>query len=138
MRIRPTIVAALLALALAGCEPLIANEPPSPGSIHLVSEPPQAPYPVILRYLSGGSVSRVYHEFAQGETILVVFSSLPGEEGIQVNGRACEGRYTLETRVETDLLLVLGDGTCRVRVIGSHPEGAVHTDAPTEPKVDGQ
>jgi len=138
MRLRAILVPALLAFALVGCEPRNAGEQPAPGSIHLVSEPPQAPYPVILRYLSGGGVSRAYHEFAQGETMLVVFSSLPGVEGIQVNGRECEGRYTLETRVETDLVLVLGDGTCRVQVIGSHPEGAVHSDPPTDPKVDGQ
>ncbi len=92
---------------------------------------------MVLRYLSGGSASRAYHEFAWGDTILVVFSSLPGEEGIQVNGQACDGRYTLQTKLETDLLLFLGDGTCRVEVVGTHPEGTVHSDPPTEPNVDG-
>jgi hypothetical protein len=79
--------------------------------------------------------SGVYHEFAKGETILIVFTNLPGEKGVHVNGRACDGRYMLTSGVETDLLLVLGDGTCRIEVLRSHPEGIIHSDPPTEPKV---
>jgi hypothetical protein len=93
---------------------------------------------VTIRWLNGGSVSGVYHEFARGEAILIVSSTLPGTEGVEVNGQACQGLYTIEARVETDLLLHLDDGSCRVEVLGSHPEGAVHTDRPTDPKVDGQ
>jgi hypothetical protein len=125
----------LLAAALAGCQPGV-NEPPLPGTVHIRSEPATAQEPVTLRYVLAGGVSRVYHEFALGETVLVVFSSLPGEHGLQLNGRDCDGRFTIETGVETDLLLVLGDGTCRLALIGSHLEGTVHTDPPTDPKVD--
>ena len=56
---------------------------------------------------------------------------------IQMNGQACEGRYTIESRVETDVLLHFGAGSCRIEVVGAHAEGSVHTDLPTEPKVDG-
>jgi hypothetical protein len=133
----------LLAVVLSACtqgldraDPTLSEALPAPGSIHLISDPPQAPYPVTIRYLNGGDASGAYHDFAQGETILIVFSNLPGERGIQVNGRACEGRYTLETGVETDLLLVLGDEGCRVEVTGSHREGSVHSNAPTDPEVD--
>jgi hypothetical protein len=132
-RQRAAAVVLLLATVLVGCQPGV-NEPPLPGSMHIQSEPPQAPESVTLRYLSPG-VSGVYHEFAQGETVLVVFSSLPGEYGVQVNGQACDGRFTIETRVETDVLLVLGAGSCRLEVLGSHPEGSVHTDPPTDPTV---
>jgi hypothetical protein len=103
--------------------------------MHLVADPPQAPYPLIIRHLSGVEVSGVYHEIAAGETVLVVFPSLPGEKGVEVNGRACAGRYELATGVEIDLLLVLGVDACHIQVVGSHPEGTVHFDPVTEPEV---
>ena len=103
--------------------------------MHLVADPPRAPYPLVIRHVSGVEASGVYHEFALGETVLVVFATLPGEKGVQVNGRACAGRYELTTGVETDLLLVLGIDACQIEVVGSHPEGTVHFDLPTEPKV---
>lgn len=134
--------AVIFAFVLAGCGGSLApvnTSPhealPLPGTVHLVSAPAQAPYPVVIRHMSGDDASGAYHEFVEGETILVVFSNLPGEKGVQVNGRACDGRYMLTTGFETDVLLRLGDGTCRVEVLGSHAEGSVHSDPPTEPKV---
>lgn len=133
----------LLAFLVISCTGLVPvnttphEAQPQPGTVHLIAEPPQAPYPVVIRHMSGDDASGVYHEFAEGKTILIVFSNLPGQKGVQVNGQACEGRYLLSTGIETDVLLVLGDGSCRIEVIGSHAEGSVHSDAPTEPKVGG-
>jgi hypothetical protein len=129
----------LLGLLVAGCE-LMGGEQtivgePIPGSFRLVTDPPVAPFPVTIRYLIGGDASRAYHEFSAGERILVVFTTLPGEEGVQVNGRACEGRYTIAAGLETDVLVVLRGESCRVEVTGSHPEGLVHTDPFTKPKL---
>ena len=142
---RRTATLTILVALVSACAPRelpsrppIAEEHPGPGEIHLVSQPRQAPYPLVLRYLSpGGDVSRVYHEFSRDEDVLVIFTDLPGERGIQTNGHACEGRYMVETAVQTDLLLHLGDGTCRVEVLGPHPQGKVHRGTQAEPRVDG-
>lgn len=132
----------LAAVTLASCARLTpSTEPtphealPLPGTLHLVADPPQAPYPLIIRHMSGVDASGVYHEFAPGETVLVVFANLPGKKGVQVNGRTCVGRYELTTGVETDLLLVLGIDACQIQVVGSHAEGTVHFDPYTEPEV---
>ena len=103
--------------------------------MHLVADPPQAPYRLIIRHMSGADPSSVFHEFGPGETVLVVFSNLPGEKGVEVNGRTCTGRYEVATGVETDLVLTLGTDECAIRVVASHPQGTLHSDPPTEPKV---
>ena len=108
---------------------------PLPGTIHLVSVPAQVPYEVVIRHLRGDDASRVYHQFPAGTAILVVFATLPGELGVQLNGLACVGRYELVTRMETDVVLRLAGDRCSIDTIGRHPEGSIHTDPPTEPKV---
>lgn len=50
------------------------------------------------------------------------------QKRLDINGRLCEGTFTIQARVETDLLLSLTDDGCRIEVLGSHREGDAHVD----------
>jgi hypothetical protein len=125
----------LLTFASAGCvarppqptEPPIHGEPLS-GSLHMTSDPPLAPYPLTIRIDDIGGPSRLNAEFDEGEAVVVDWPTLPLPQvkWIEVNGHDCEGTFEIQARLETDLLLTLRQDACRVEVIGSHPEGAIH------------
>lgn len=55
---------------------------------------------------------------------------LPEQKWIEINGQDCEGTFGIQERIETDLLLSLTDDGCRIEVLGSHPEGGSHAEAP--------
>jgi hypothetical protein len=59
-----------------------------------------------------------------GATVVIDRSLLPEPHGIAVNGQRCEGEFSITTGVETDLVLTVGSGGCRVTTIASHPDGA--------------
>jgi hypothetical protein len=71
--------------------------------------------------------------FEKGDEVIVNWSTLPLPlvKWIEVNGRDCGGRFGVQARTETDLLLTLIDDGCVVVVLGSHPEGGTHV-APGE------
>ena len=128
----------LLALISTGCalvsdrptqpaEPPLAAEP-LPGTFRLTSDRRRAPYRLIIRIDEAGGPSGRTAEFASGDEVLVHWSTLPlpDEKWIEVNGRDCEGTFGIQARIETDLLLVLSDGGCRIEILGIHPEGEIH------------
>lgn len=129
---RATALSLLLALVSIGCTSEPTDPPihgdPLPGSFYLTSDPPLAPYAVTIRSAHLGGVSGRFAQFEAGKEVVVNWSDLPlpEEKWIEVNGRNCEGTFGMEERIETDLLLVLTDDTCRVEVLGSHPEGGPH------------
>jgi hypothetical protein len=134
--------------AVSACSPVASGVPqvvvdPLPGYLHLAAEPAKATVPVRIRYADPGhpgNLSTVYYDFAAGQPILVVAPSTPSAPGnlaILMNETQCVGSWPIESQVETDVVLHFDASSCRVEVIGSHPYGAIHTDAPTEPKVDG-
>jgi hypothetical protein len=123
----------------ATSEPTVIGEP-LPGYVHLVGEPPQAKIPIRFRYRDPDfplNLSTVYFDFAAGQTILIVAPSTAGVSALQMNDTPCAGLWPIRSQVETDVVLHLDGGACRVEVIGSHPFGTVHTDPQTEPQVDG-
>jgi hypothetical protein len=140
-----SLLAALLLAALGGgCSFLATASPkpeptlsvdPLPGSFHLSIDPQPAPYRVLIRVDDEGGPSGRTAAFEAGQPVALVWSTLPlpAERWIDVNGRDCVGTFSVEERVETDLVLELtGDG-CRITVVGSHPEGAVqHRDVVQE------
>jgi hypothetical protein len=123
------------ALAVVGCtiyppestEPPIVGEP-DPGSFHLTSDPPLAPYALTIRIDEAGGPSRRTAEFAEGGEVVVDWSTLPlpPAKWIEVNGQDCVGTFAIQARFETDLLLTLTDDVCRVEVLGTHLEGGPH------------
>jgi len=132
------VLALVLILASIGCvarppqptEPPIHGEP-LPGSFHLTSDPPLAPYALTIRIDRVGGPSGRSAEFEEGDEVVVDWSTLPGVNWMEVNGHDCEGTFEIQAQIETDLLLTLGEDSCRVEVVGSHPEGAVqHGDEP--------
>lgn len=96
---------------------------PLPGIVHLTSEPATAPFAVSIRLIYQGQPSSGSDDFIEGATIVLDRSALPQPHGVQVNGRACTGEFTIESGVETDVQVVFADGGCSVRVLGQHPEG---------------
>jgi hypothetical protein len=129
-------VALLIAAFAIACGPRNVGDP-LPGYVRLVADPPQASIPVTVwfRDPSGTDLSTVFFEFAAGDPILIVFPSTPGNSGLQVNDDPCDGEWAIQSQVETDVILHLDEGSCRVEVVGSHPFGSVHTDPQTEPKL---
>jgi hypothetical protein len=130
----------LVSAALLGCEPTIVADA-SPGYVHIVSLPPQATSPLTIRFRDPGhdQLSTVSFDFAAAEQILIVFPSTPSAPGnvaLQVNDLPCDGTWAITSKMETDLLLIVDDASCRTEVIGTHAVGAVHTDPQTEPNVD--
>ena len=139
---RTSLLLAIVVLLLVGCaaqpvepptapaestEPTMVGEP-LPGSFHMTSDPPQAPYAMTIRLDDIGGPSRRTAEFAEGGEVVVDWSTLPlpPAKWIEVNGQDCEGTFTVQARFETDLLLILIDDTCRVEVIGTHIEDGPH------------
>ncbi len=109
----------LLALVSSGCstgsaEPSIVGEP-LPGSFYLTSDRPAA-YPLTIRWETGTRSA----QFDEGDSIVLNWSTLPlpEQKRIDINGQLCEGTFTIEARIETDLLLSLKDDGCRVDVLG--------------------
>ena len=136
-RLVPTTpVLLLLTSALVGCgfgQPT-QSEPSSvgeqlPGSVHVESDPAQAPRPVEIQHVWGGDVSRRSHQFSQGQTISYVASTLPGQVGLVLNGTTCAGQFGITASTETDVLLILEGEACSVEVLGSHPETVPHVDS---------
>jgi hypothetical protein len=121
------VLSFLLALVAVGCAPLPHGEP-LPGSFHMTSDPPLAPHPLSIRSDDIGGPSGRSAEFEAGDEVVVDWSTLPLPEvkWIEVNGRDCEGTFTIQERVEIDLMLILIDGACRIEVLGTHPEGGPH------------
>lgn len=147
--VRSAVLPLLVALVSIGClSPTLSPEPtqtsgsspstqpteppligdPLPGSFHLTSDPPRAPYPVTIRIDHGGGPSRRNAQFEEGDEVVVDWSTLPLPEAkrIEVNGQDCEGTFGIHERLETDLLLILTDDGCQVEDLGSHPEGGSH------------
>jgi hypothetical protein len=124
------ILAVVAACVSSPVEPSVVGEP-LPGSIHLVSDPAKAPYLVTIRLDDVGGPAHVSDKFAPGETIVVDRSTLPGEMWIRVNDRDCEGRFSIDARVQIDMLLHFDGARCTVEALGSHPEGASHVAAPS-------
>ncbi len=108
-------------------EPTLVGEP-LPGSFHLTSDPRLAPYALTIRIDEAGGPSLRTAEFAQGDEVVVDWSTLPLPlaKWIEVNGQDCEGTFAIQERIETDLLLILMDDICRVEVLGMHLEGGPH------------
>lgn len=130
-----------LALVLIGCasQPSQAAEPtglpeptphgePLPGSFHLTSDPPRAPYTLTIRIDDSGGPSGRTAEFNEGDPVVVDWSTLPLPQVklIEVNGRDCEGTFGIQARFEIDLLLTFTDDACRVQILGVHLEGGSH------------
>ena len=109
---------------------------PLPGYVHLVADPPHAGIPVTVwfRDPGGTNLSTIFFEFPAGDLILIVFPGTLGNSALQVNDDPCDGEWAILSQVETDVILHLDEGSCRVGVVGSHPFGSVHTDPQTEPK----
>lgn len=104
-----------------------------PGSYYLTSDPPLAPYRLSIREDDVGvdDVSGPHRRtatFEAGQEVVLDWSTLPlpQQKWIEVNGQDCEGRFDIQARVQTDLLLILTDDVCRIEVLGLHPEGAPH------------
>ena len=129
------MLALLLALASIGCvarppqptEPPIQGEP-LPGSFHLTSDPPLAPYALTIRIDHVDGPSGRNAEFEEGDAVVVDWSTLPlpRVKWIDVNGHDCEGTFEIQARFEIDLLLTLTNDACMVEVLGTHPEGGPH------------
>ncbi|MBA2555805.1 MAG: hypothetical protein H0V12_00410 [Chloroflexi bacterium] len=137
---------ALLAVLFAiGCLPTEApvrpTEPPIhgeplPGSFHLTSDPPLAPFDMTIRvdHVDGPGPSGRNAQFDAGEEVVVNWADLPlpREKWIEVNGLDCEGTFGIRPRFEIDLLLTFTDNGCAIDVLGSHPEDVYpHGPAPT-------
>jgi hypothetical protein len=133
------IAVGVVASAIA-CQPQVVGDP-SPGYVHIVSNPPQSTSPLTIRFRDPGhgGVSTVSFDFAAGQRILIVFPSTPsapGNQALQVNDLPCDGTWPITSNVETDILLTFDDASCLTQVLGTHAVGAVHTDPQTEPNVD--
>jgi hypothetical protein len=131
-------VSNLLALAFVvvstGCGSLRQSTAPTqhgeplPGSYHLISDPTLAPYDIVIREADSGGSHSLSEHFSQGQKVELTWSTLPlpSPKWIQVNGQNCEGSFTIEPRVETDLLLLLTTDSCQLQVLAKHPEGTGH------------
>ncbi len=129
-------LAILIALTSVGCVATPSQTPttepppqgePLPGAFHLTSNPPLAPYAMTIRINYVGGPSGRSAEFKEGEAIVIDWSTLPLplEKRININGSDCDGAFEVQSRFETDLGLTLTDKTCRIQVLGMHPEGAI-------------
>lgn len=105
---------------------------PSPGSVYLTSDPPLAPYAIVIRENDIGGPSNSSVEFAEGEEVIIddwQTLPIPETKAIHLNGQDCQGTYAVRARFETDLLLTFDDeGSCRIEVLGMHPRGAPHVE----------
>lgn len=150
MRIADLLRLGLMSAVVIACRPPTSqaspSEPqivgdPSPGYVHIVSAPPQSTKPLTIRFRDPGhdQTSTVSFDFDAGQQILLVFPSTPsapGNQALQVNDLPCDGTWSIESKVETDILLTFDATACRTEVLGSHAVGEVHTDPQTEPIVD--
>lgn len=88
--------------------------------------PPRALSALTLQYIgSDGAVSGVQDEFVVGSLVVVDRPNLPGQMGVRVNSVACEGRFSIDSGFETDVILLLGVNPCRVELVGTHPVGTM-------------
>ena len=136
------VLTLLLAVVAGGCAaqrteptkpagPTVLAEPtqvgePLPGSFHLTSDPPLAPYPLSIRIDDIGGPSGRSAEFEGGDEVVVDWSTLPELKWIEVNGQDCDGTFRIQARFEVDLLLTLTDDGCNVQILGVHLEGGAH------------
>ena len=129
-------VALLIGAFAIACGPRNVGDP-LPGYVHLVADLPQASLPITVwfRDPGGTNLSTVFFEFPAGDPILIVFPSTPGNSALQVNDDPCDGKWAIQSQVETDVLLHLDESLCRVEVVGSHPFGSVRADPQTESKI---
>jgi hypothetical protein len=139
-RVRSFTRVGIVSASLLGCQPTIVADP-SPGYVHIVSLPPRSTSPVTIWFRDPGhnQLSTVSFDFAAAERILIVFPSTPsapGNQALQVNDMPCDGTWAITSNVETDVLLIVEDASCRTEVLGTHTVGTVHTHPQTEPNVD--
>lgn len=132
----------LVGLVAVGClapTPTQLAEPPThgeplPGSLHLISDPALAPYPLTIHEAYAGGISGRSAEFVKAQAVVVDWTTLPrtSPEWIDLNGQACDGTFGVQAKLETDLLLILRNSVCRVWVLGTHPQGEPHITAGAE------
>lgn len=130
---QPSVLLLGLVLAASACTgpPVIGD--PLPGSVHLVSNPPLAPYAVTLRVDEAGEPGGRIATFDAGDEIVVTWSTLPlpTDKWIEINGQDCEGTFEIRERFQTDVLLVLlPDGSCRIEARGMQPETGLGSQPP--------
>lgn len=105
------------------CPPAVIGEP-TPGSLHLKSDPQTAPRDLTIR-VGDDSPSGWSEVVPKGAPVWITFTTLPDvDQAIWVDDERCDGRFAIEPLAETDLLLHLADQGCRVDVLRAHPEGA--------------
>jgi hypothetical protein len=141
---RPTALLGVLAtLALASCQTLrveLTPAPPpvivepAPGQVRIVSMPAAPSLPVEIRFhaVGPGGPSRDFYEFAVNERILITSFGL-SSSSLQVNGVRCDGEWTYEPNVETDVVLSFDETSCRTEIVGKHVLGAVHNEPGKDP-----
>jgi hypothetical protein len=92
------------------------------GYFHGVGDPTQAQATVrVGSFGNDGIPSEVTHNFSTGDTIDFEGVGYVGSRGILVDGQECEGSIPIEQERVTEVVLHLGNGPCRVTVIGLHP-----------------
>src|SRR3954469_18714506 len=97
---------------------------PGPASVRVVGDPAVAPRPLILALTREGF--RREARVSTGQRVLAEFPVSEGAYRLIGGDEVCSGVLDLDPSTEADVLLRLpDDGTCELRLTGSHPFDAV-------------
>lgn len=101
------------------------------GSVHFVADPPKATTSVEIRLrMQDGSPSDQAFQFAVGSVIEDTPWSTPGNFGLIVNDRTCDGAFEIEGGQTTEVTIRLQGDLCSVTATAIGPQA-------TNPPVEG-
>lgn len=94
---------------------------PQPGGFTLTTDPAKATVAWEFGTVTGDSVSTVSDRFAQGQTVKLSRTELPGSYQLLVNGAICDGSFDMVESLRTIVVATIGGKTCALETVGQTP-----------------